>query len=1027
MLNNIIRFSLYNRLIVLILSALLLIGGTLTIMNTEVDIFPDLNAPTVAIMTEAPGLAAEEVEQLVTYPVEIAVNGAQGVESVRSYSTTGFSIVNVIFTDKTDPLDARQTVAERLTQIEDDLPPAAESPVMGPQSSILGEMLIIGLTSDSLSMAEIRSIADKQLSRAIQGIQGISNVSVIGGDEIEYQIVLDQGLMKHFNVTIDDVNTAVENLNANSIGSVINSYGSEYVVKGNITTTDIESLAATVIRSDENGLVCVGDVATVKIGVREPKIGVASVETKPAVIMTVTKQPGTGTIDLTEKVIAEIERQKSGLPSSLNISTNIFAQRDFIDSAINNLSSSVIEGAIMVIIVLFFFMMNIRATFVSLLALPMSIIITVLILHLLGITINTMSLGGIAIAIGSLVDDAIVDVENVSKHLRQRGTELSLKERIQIVFDASKEVRMPIFNSSLIIIAGFMPLFFLSGIEGRLLIPLGTSFIIALLASTIVAFTLTPVICSYILPSGNKETDREPWAARTLKHYYKNGIRSALKHWRYWIIGVSTLFVITVAVFFSLGRGFLPSFNEGSFTINISALPGISLEESDRVGRMAEEIILSVSEIKTVARKTGRAELDEHSLGTNVSEIEAPYSLTGRSRSEIATELRHKLAQLPGVSVEIGQPISHRIDAMLSGTESPIVYKIYGPDLEILYRLANKFKSIVHEVEGLEDITIEQQTGRPEISIIPRRQVMARYGITPSQINNVIETAIGGKVVSTVYDEGYPRDIRLKFDFGDAQKIDALAAIQVDTPTGKISLGDIAEINSTESPNTINRDNTSRRITISANIEGRDLQSIVDEIDTLIAENLQLPEGYTIKESGQAATASAASMRLFWSSTFAILLIFIFLYAEFRSFSQSLIILVNMPLAAIGGILILWITGLPIDIPAIIGLIALLGISTRNGMLLISRYNKLISEGCETNEAIIKGSIDRLTPIIMTALTSALALLPLALRGGDPGNEIQSPLAIVILGGLLTSTLLNLFITPILYRINSTRKTYEKS
>lgn len=1030
MLNRIIKFSLDNRLIVLLLSVLILIGGTLTLLKTEVDIFPDLNAPTVTIMTEAPGLATEEVEQLVTYQIEVAVNGAQGVESVRSSSATGFSVVNVVFNDRTDPLVARQTISERLSQLEGILPPAANTPVIGPQSSILGEILIIGLTSDSLDLKQIRTIADRRLRPALQGISGVSSVSVIGGDEAEYRITLDQGLMKHYGVTLQEVSEALADMNSNSAGSILNSYGNEYAVKGDLSTMSIEEIGQAVIRSDGNGIMTVADIATVSIEATQPKLGSASVKTRPSVIMTVTKQPGVGTISLTEKLLSELDIQRRSLPESLEIDTDIFSQRDFIDNSIDNLSNSLFEGALMVIIVLFFFMMNVRATAVSLIALPMSIIITVLIMHFSGMTINTMSLGGIAIAIGSLVDDAIVDVENVTKRIKENRL-LPADRRLnplKVIFKASAEVRMPIFNSSLIIVAGFMPLFFLSGVEGRMLVPLGIAFINSLAASTIVALTLTPVVCSYILPKNKKEEakeDRDPWLMRKMKSAYLTSLNSAFAHKKVLTGIVGTLFIAAIIIFFNLGHGFLPSFNEGSFTINVSAMPGISLEESDKLGRMAEELILSVPEIKTTGRKTGRAELDEHSLGTNVSEIEAPYTLSGRSKAEVASELREKLAVLPGVNIEIGQPISHRIDAMLSGTEAPVVIKIYGDDLDKLNRLAGQVKAIMQQVEGLEDIAIEQQIDRPEISIIPRRHLLAAHGITASQFNDLVNTALAGKIVSQVFEDGYPRNLTLKISLPESNAVDELASITVDTSDGPISLSDIAEIRSTTGPNTINRDNNSRRITVSANIEGRDVSSAVNEMMDKIDAEIKLPEGYSIIEAGQAQSAAAASQRLLLASIVAILIIFALLYYEFKSLKQSLIILINMPLAMIGGIIIIWICGLSMDIPAIIGMIALLGIATRNGMLLISHYNDLIMKGISVKDAVIKGSIDRIAPIVMTALTSALALIPLALRGSDPGNEIQSPLAIVILGGLATSTLLNLFITPIIFLLTNSKNKHK--
>ncbi len=1019
MLNRIIKFSLDNRLIVLLLSAVILMGGVFTLLRTEVDIFPDLNAPVVTVMTEANGMAAEEVEKMVTYPVETAVAGALGVESVRSSSTTGFSVVNVQFSGSTEPLTARQAIAECLARVESQLPPMAETPVIGPQSSILGEILIVALSSDSLSLDKVRTIADRRLRPALQSVSGVSSVSVIGGIEEELQISLDGDRMRNLGVTLAEVTEALRDVNANSAGGIIQGYGNEYVVKADVSTEDACELGNTVISADDGKIITLNDIARIGPGGKTPRTGVASYRGAPAVIMTVTKQPGTGTIRLTEQLLDVIAEARKSLPAELNISTDIFAQRDFIDRSISNLTSSLFEGAVMVIVVLFFFMMNVRATAVSLVALPMSIIITVLILHALGITVNTMTLGGIAIAIGSLVDDAIVDVENVSRRLREnsRLPENERKSMVKVVFDASKEVRMPIFNSSLIIIAGFMPLFFLSGVEGRMLVPLGVAFIIALAASTLVALTVTPVVCSYLLGTKGSQAalTREPATMRSLKRVYGRGLGLALRHKAVLLAVTGVLFAAALVMFANMGRGFLPPFNEGSFTINISALPGISLDESDRIGRLAEKIILEVPEIETVARKTGRAELDEHSLGTNVSEIEAPYTLGDRSRGEIADDLRRRLAVIPGVNIEIGQPISHRIDAMLSGSESPIVFKIYGDDFEELNRAASQLKEIMEGTEGLRDVAIEQQMGRPELSVTPRRHLMARYGVTPAMLNDALRAAMSGIVVSQVYSDGYPRDITLRYDIPQESLVDRLEDVAIDTPRGKVTLGDIAEVRYTESQNTVNRENSRRRIIVSANIEGRDVTTAVEEIKAKVSDSISLREGYTIEDAGQSAKAKEASMRLLYASVLALLAILTLLYFEFKNIGQSLIILINIPLAMIGGVFILQCTGGNLDIPAIIGFIALLGIATRNGMLLISRYNALAGEGLQLTEAVMRGSLDRLTPIVMTALTSALALIPLALRGGDPGNEIQSPLATVILGGLASSTFLNLFIVPILY------------
>ncbi|MDE6321026.1 MAG: CusA/CzcA family heavy metal efflux RND transporter [Muribaculaceae bacterium] len=1023
MLNRIIRASLNQRVMVLILSGLVLILGMVLLLRTDVDIFPDLNAPTVVVMTEAPGYAPEEVEKLVTFPVETAVNGATDVRRVRSSSATGFSVVWVEFEWGTDTYRARQIVSEKLATIADKLPPGVKSPTLGPQSSILGEMMIIGLTADTTSLLDLRTYADRVIAPRLLSVGGVAQVSVIGGDVKEYQIQLDPERMRFHNVGIDEVIEAVDGMNNNTSGGVMYDYGNEYLIKADVSTTDPELLSQAVVRSDDNGIVKLADIATITIAAQSPRLGLASERGKPAVLITVTKQPATGTIALTERIEETLASMKTNLPADVNISTDIFKQADFIDNSIGNLQRSLFEGAIMVIIVLFFFLMNLRTTLISLIALPLSIIVTVIVLHIMGMTINTMSLGGIAIAIGSLVDDAIVDVENVYKRLRANRM-LPPEQRqstIKVVYEASREVRMPIFNSSLIIIASFLPLFFLSGLEGRMLIPLGISFIVALLASTVVALTVTPVLCSYLLGSSkddNKELSKESWVSRTLGRLYTKSLKWSLNHRKIWLAVVIVLFIGSTALLFTLGRSFLPAFNEGSLTINVSTLPGISLDESDAIGRKAEEIILSMPEVKTVARKTGRAELDEHSLGVNVSEIEAPYTLQGRSRGEMVKELREKLTQLPGTNIEIGQPISHRIDAMLSGTEAQIAIKLFGDDLNQLYRLGSQIKELASTVDGVVDVNLEQQTGRPQLDIRPRREMMARYGVTMPQLTRFIEVMLAGQPVSAVYIDGLPYDLTLKVAPSQRSTIEDIGKLMIETNNGKVPLSEVAEVVSTTGPNTINRENVSRRIVISANIEGNDLRGTVNAIRDLIDQQVKLPEGYYLQYSGQFESEAAASSTLAWTSIGALLIILMLLYQEFHNVKQPLIILVNMPLAMIGGVLMLVATGAELNIPAIIGFISLLGITTRNGMLLMSRYNKLKAEGMPLLQRISQGSHDRLNPIIMTALTSALALIPLALRGGEPGNEIQSPLAVVILGGLISSTILNVFVVPILYYLS---------
>lgn len=1019
MLNKIIHWSLANRLSVLILSAIIVVAGCYTLVNTEVDIFPDLNAPTVTIMTEAPGMAPEEVETIVTFPIETAVNGATGVRRVRSSSTTGFSVVNVEFDWSTDIYIARQTVAERLALVE--LPAGVNEPVMGPQSSILGEMLIVGLSADSTSMLDLRTIADRTIAPQLLALGGVAQVSVHGGEAREFQIRFDPSRMKALDVSLDELTAAVQGINDNARGGVIYDYGNEYLVKGEINTASTDDIGAAVVRSDNRGIVTVADVADVAIGGARPLLGLASVNGKPAVLITVTKQPAVGTIDLTDNIMRRLQEIKPTLPADVVITDNIFKQSDFISNSIDNLQRALLEGALFVVLVLFFFLMNFRTTVVSLVALPMSIIITVLILHFMGYTINTMSLGGIAIAIGSLVDDAIVDVENVYKRLRH-NSQLPEGERravMQVVYDASAEVRMPIFNSSLIIIAGFMPLFFLSGMEGRLLIPLGVAFIVAILASTVVALTLTPVLSFYLFgsQSGRKQTKPEPRLTRAMRAGYMRLLHFTLAHTRAILIAVGIVFEAAMACFFTLGRSFLPPFNEGSLTVNISTLPGVSLEESDKIGRIAEEIVMQVPEVQCVSRKTGRAELAEHSFGPNVSELDVPYILGDRTRNEMVRDLRTRLAGLPGTVIEIGQPISHRIDAMLSGTQAAIAIKIFGDDLAVLYRLATQLKAAVSDVPGLVDIALEQQVDRPEVIIRPRRSVLARYGITMNAFAETLSTTISGAKVSQVYESGLPYDIVLIANEESRSTLAALGDIMVDTPEGKVPLSAVAEIISKSGPNVVNREDVKRRIVISANVADRDLRGVVDDIRERVDASIALPANYYITYGGQFESEQAASRTLALTSLCALLVVLMLLYGQFKNWAESLVILLNIPLAMIGAVLILVFTGGELNIPAIIGFISLLGITTRNGMLLMSRYNALAAEGVGLNERIDQGSSERLLPIVMTALTSALALLPLALTGDRTGNEIQSPLAVVILGGLVTSTILNVFVIPAVYRL----------
>ena len=999
---------------------LLLVGGTYTAWHTEVDVFPDLNAPTVVVMTEAGGMAAEEVEQLVTFPIETAVNGATGVRRVRSSSTTGFSVVWVEFDWDTDIYLARQIVSEKLATVGEDLPDNVGNPTLGPQSSILGELLIVGLTADSTSMLDLRTLADWTIRPRLLSTGGVAQVAVLGGDIKEYQVLLHPERMKHYGVTLGEVMEVTRGMNQNTNGGVIYEYGNEYIVRGVVSTEEVQEMARAVIKTVGGVPVTLEDIADVRIGAQQPKLGTASEKGKPAVLITVTKQPHTGTIELTEKLEAALHDLQKNLPPDVRVSTDTFRQSRFIENSIGNVQDSLLEGAIFVVIVLFLFLANVRTTLISLVTLPLSLVVAVLVLHYMGLSINTMSLGGMAIAIGSLVDDAIVDVENVWKHLRENRM-LPVGERrpvLEVVFNASREVRMPILNSTLIIIVSFVPLFFLSGMEGRMLVPLGIAFIVSLFASTVVALTLTPVLCSYLLGGSKKDgLPREAFLAVWLRKHYENGLLWALAHKRTVVGSTLALFLVALGCFFTLGHSFLPAFNEGSFTINVSSLPGISLEESDKIGRQAEEILLSIPEIQTVARKTGRAELDEHALGVNVSELEAPFELKDRSHKELLDEVRHKLSVITGANIEIGQPISHRIDAMLSGTQASIAIKLFGDDLNRMFTLGNQIKDAVKDVEGIADLNVEQQIERPELKIVPRREMLARHGISLAAFREFVTVNMAGETVSQVYEQGKAFNLVVRASEDNRGSIERVKDLMIDDAEGrKIPLSDVADVVSAMGPNTINRENVKRKIVISANTSGRDLRSVVNDIRARVDEQIHLPEGYHIEYGGQFESEQAASRTLALASAISIVVIFLLLYWQFKNAAQSAVILLNLPLALIGGVFVLLLTSGELSIPAIIGFISLFGIATRNGMLLISHYNLLREEqGLGLRECIVRGSLDRLNPILMTALSSALALIPLALRGDLPGNEIQSPMAKVILGGLLTSTFLNAFIVPIVY------------
>ncbi len=1021
MLNEIIDYSLKNRLPVFIIAFLIIIAGTYVASDMDVDVFPDLNAPTVVVMTEAHGMAPEEVEKLVTFPIETAVNGATGIRRVRSSSAMGFSLVWVEFEWDVDVYDARQTVSEKLMQVSEELPGGVGKPTIAPQSSLLGEVMIFAMTAEETSPMAMRTIADWGVRPRLLSVGGVAQVTSIGGEVMEYQILVNPEKMKYYNVSFSELIDATESLNENSPGGFINQHGNEYIIRGIARTTDIEEMGNNVVKLSNGFPIKIRDIAEVKKG-PAPKIGDGSYRGDKAIIMTVTKQPGINTLDLHKKLIKSLDEIKRTLPDDVEFHTDIFTQAHFIKTAVNNVQNALVEGSILVVVILFIFLMNYRTTLISLLAIPLSLLVSILILKWLGITLNTMSLGGMAIAIGSLVDDAIIDVENVFKRLKENHKlpENQKENSLTVIFNASKEIRASILNATLIIIVAFIPLFFLSGMEGKMLKPLGIAYIISLFASLLVAITITPVLCSVLLTGKNlEESDKKSKGiAGYLSEKYTSVLKVVMNN-KKTVMAITTVFsLIAFGLLFTFGRAFLPPFNEGSLTINISTVPGVALYESDKLGKMAEDLLLSIPEINTVARKTGRAELAEHSFGGNVSELDAPYTIRDRSRSDFLKEVREKLNSVPGVVVEVGQPITHRMDHMLSGSKANIALKLFGTDLSTMYSLATDIKNKIAEVEGIGDLSVEQQVEIPQIYIKPRRELLAKYGITIQKFNTFVDYAFAGEKVSDVFQGERRFDMVLRYDDEHRQDLDALKNAMIDSESGKkIPLFYVADIFISSGPNTISRENVKRKLVVSVNVADRDVGSVVADIKDIVEDEVTFPENYYLEYSGQFESEQRASRVLLFATMGALLIIFMLLYQEFKSGKTAGIILLNLPLALIGGVAAIFFTNGVISIPSIIGFITLFGIATRNGILLVSRYNHLIAEGKTLYDSIIYGSADRLNPILMTALTAALALIPLAMGGDLPGNEIQSPMAVVILGGLLTSTILNIFIIPIVFYI----------
>lgn len=1031
MLNKIIKFSLHNRFFVVIASVLLLIFGSVVASKMEVDVFPDLTAPTVAVLTEAHGMAPEEVEKLVTFPIETAVNGSTNVRRVRSSSSSGLSIVWIEFEWNTDIFKARQIVNEKLIAVSEKLPQGVGNPTMAPQSSIMGEIMYVGLTADSTNQMDLRTIADWTIRPRLLATGGVAQVTVIGGDYKQYQILASPQKMAFYDVSLSELLKASEDANGNSSGGIINEYGNEYIVKGIGRTNVVSELGKSVIKISNGNPIKIEDVAEIKVGAA-PKIGDASNNGKPAIVLAIAKQPGINTLKLTETIDIAVKDIQKNLPKDVHINTKIFRQADFINASISNIQKTLLEGTAFVIIILFLFLMNWRATFISLLAIPISLIVAILTLKYLGFTINTMSLGGMAIAIGDLVDDAIIDVENVFKRLKENALKpkAEQKDKITVIFDGSFEIRSSVINATFIIIVAFLPLFFLTGMEGKLLAPLGIAFIVALFASLIVSITLTPVLASYLLTDDKMllKQHKESWLVQRLQKVYANALNKVMEMKKTVLIISGGLFLVSLLVMTQLGRSFLPEFNEGSLVVSAVSLPGISLEESNKIGIQVEKALLAVPEIKITTRRTGRAELDEHSQGVNSSEVEAPFTLEERSRDEFMADVREKLSGVTGANITIGQPIGHRIDHMLSGTRANIAIKIFGNDLNKLFTLSNDIKSKIQNIEGLVDLSVEQQVEIPQIQIKAKRDVLNQYGISIGQFNEFVDVAFTGEKVSQIYEGNKTFDLLLRFDDANKGKMENIKNAMIDTHDGKkIPLYYVADIVSTSGPNTINRENVQRKTVVSANVSGRDQKSVVADIQKIIDEEVKLPEEYHIEYGGQFEAEAEASKTLVLTSLISLLIIFLILYQEFKKVKTASIILLNLPLALIGGVFSIYFTSGILSIPAIIGFITLFGVATRNGILLVSHYETLEKEGLSLYETVIQGSKDRLSPILMTALTAGLALIPLAIASDLPGNEIQSPMAKVILGGLLTSTLLNIFIVPVVYYLSNRKKvTNEK-
>ena len=1020
MLNAIIKGSLQNRLIVVAMASLLLVWGTYTAINLPVDVLPDLNKPTITILTEANGLAPEEVETLVSFPIETAMNGVPGVSRVRSQSGIGLSVIYVEFDWGTDIYRNRQLVTEKLQQAGESIPKGV-SPTLAPISSIMGEIMLVSVKSKSgkTDPLDVRTLADWTIRPRLLTIGGISQVINIGGGVKQYQVLVTPEKLKQFGVTIDQVAAALEKSNANSTGGFVDAQSQEYLVRNLGRFYSVDELKNTVVVYRKNSAIKVGDVANVEFGPRI-KRGSAGSNGTPAVIMSIQKQPGTSTLELTQKVDEALKELQASLPEDVEINAKLFRQANFIESSIGNVEEALRDGGILVVIVLFLFLLNFRTTFITLTAIPLSFVVTFLIFKALGVSINTMTLGGLAVAIGELVDDAIVDIENIFRRLRENKKLDDPRPSLEVIYHASLEIRSSIVFATIIVGLVFIPLFALGGVEGKLLAPLGLAYVTALVASLFVSLTVTPVLASYLLPKMKAmHEEKDGFLVRFLKKWDERLLRRTIRH-PWLVIGVATaLFLIAISALPFVGTSFLPEFNEGTLTINIQAKPGTSLTESDRIGQIAEKLLLQVPEVISTGRRTGRAELDEHAEGVHYTEIDVDLKKEGsRGREEILTDIREKLAVIPGVSLNVGQPISHRIDHLQSGVTAQIAVKLFGDDLGILRSKAEEISNVMKTVDGATDVLTEKQVLIPQIRFNVDRARAAQYGLSAGQVTETLETSLNGKKVSEAVEGQRRFDVVVRFADEARNSLDALKNVTVDTPQGtQIPVSAVATIANLPGPNQVLRENTKRRIVVQSNVAGRDLGSVVGDMRERIAAQVKLPEGYFVEYGGQFEAQQAATKTLSMLTIFSLIAIFFILLKALGDWRSALQVMANVPLALTGAIFALLLTGGVFSIATLVGFISLFGITSRNGIMMISHYIHLMREEGEgfTEEMVIRGSLERLVPVLMTALTAGLSLVPLAIASGQPGKEILHPLAVVVLGGILFSTLLDQIVRPALF------------